>query len=118
MTVKKSDAVKQPRNSKPKKKATPGSWPKGRSGNPAGRPRSGCAIAQIWRDYLGEDAGDGRSRKERMIQRLYKIVDCETPSVAAAKLIVEIVDNADIMERLLALEIKLGIVTTEGRRTS
>jgi hypothetical protein len=102
---KKPDAVKQLKNSRRKKAATPGSWKPGVSGNPHGRPRSGFALAEIWRDYLDEDAGNGVNRKRRLIEQLYRIADSKAPSIPAIRLIVETTTSpASFEEQLVALQ--------------
>lgn len=81
------------------------SWKPGESGNLRGRPRAGSSLGEVWRNYLDAPAGlkDGRSRKERIAARLYNLV-IRGGSVPAAKLLVEQVANAELAERLAALE--------------
>ena len=50
-----------------------GRFVKGVSGNPLGRPKSGEAITEIFREFLdGQDDGDLVTRKQRLVEELYR----------------------------------------------
>ena len=50
----------------------PGTWPKGVSGNPHGRPPSGFTMAEILRDLLDVEVGD-RQRKVTVLERVVEL---------------------------------------------
>lgn len=61
-----SDGDKQQKNTeglKPK-------WKKGESGNPNGRPRSGFALADLFRKVAEETDDEGVTRRERIIRKI------------------------------------------------
>jgi hypothetical protein len=97
---KKKVAVKHRTNSR---KPTPASWKPGQSGNPAGRPRSGFALAEVLREFLDEP-GERGDRKRQLIQRLFRAATGKTVNIPAAKLIFDTYARTDIEERLARLE--------------
>jgi len=107
---------KQRRNRQPPKKRLPqrrsgGSWKKGQSGNPYGRPRSGHALAEVLREYLEDPHGrSGVSRKWHLIDRLYKLAVAREASVSAGRLLLERAMDLDLEHRVKELEEQLARV--------
>ena len=117
-------ADKQRRNRHPAKKRLPqrrsgGSWKKGQSGNPYGRPRSGHALAEVLSAYL-EDA-HGRSavsRKWHLIDKLFKMATAREASVSAARLLLERGMDLELEQRVRQLEERLAEVLKLVRGTA
>lgn len=63
----KKDTAKQEKSTKPKKPRG-GSWKKGVSGNPNGRPKTGESVAEYVREILEENDGE---RRTKIIMRAY-----------------------------------------------
>jgi hypothetical protein len=79
-------------------------WKPGQSGNPAGRPRSGLALAEVLRCYLDEPLKTG-DRKRKLIERLYSMAtSSDSGSVAAMRLLIETANRNELEERVIALE--------------
>jgi hypothetical protein len=91
--------VKQAKN----RHATATSWKPGKSGNPAGRPRSGFALAEVLREFLDEPVKKG-DRKRHLIQRLFSAATGKVTNIPAAKLIFDTYARTDVEERLARLE--------------
>lgn len=115
----KKSAYKQHKNSR-RIKPTPASWKSGESGNPAGRPRSGCALAEVFRNYLDDPVGpkDTRSRKEKLAEKLYSMATGKAGSVSAARVIIDLVGNFELEARLQALEQRVDLLTAGGPRVA
>ena len=116
MNTKKTDAVKQRESSKRKKAPTPASWRPGQSGNPAGRPPIGNSLAEVFRTYLDGSVTQGRTRKELLVERLFKLTDGTSSAVAAARLLVDTVAAFELEERLTRLEERVETVLAGDHR--
>lgn len=80
-------SVKQTKN---RRKAPRSAWKPGQCGNPAGRPRSGHALAEVLRSYLEDPYGRSNvSRKWHLIDRIYKLATAREASVSAGRLLLE-----------------------------
>jgi len=66
---------------------------KGRSGNPAGRPKKGQALTDLLRQRI-EDKEAGVSRKEKIIEKLIGMA--ESGDIAAVKYIFDRLDGRPI----------------------
>jgi len=97
------------------KRPAPGTaWKPGQSGNPAGRPRSGLALAEVLRDYLDEPMKTV-DRKRKLIECLFTMAtNKDSGSVAAMRLLIETVNKNEIEERVVALEENFARMTNRG----
>lgn len=67
---------------------------KGRSGNPAGRPKKGQALTELLREKLEETPGGTLTRKEKIVEKLIKLA--EGGNLLAAKYIFDRIDGRPI----------------------
>jgi hypothetical protein len=119
--------VRKPHETRPAKQArnrpkrpghrTSTTWQKGQCGNPAGRPRSGHALAEVLRAYLEDPHGhSGVSRKWHLVDQLYKLATARHPSVPAARLLLERADSDDLERTIADLETRLSALQAERAR--
>lgn len=66
-------------------------WKKGQSGNPKGRPPAGDAWAEILREMGEEIYEDGRARREKVCEQLFRMA--EDGDMRAIQLIIERVEG-------------------------
>ncbi len=104
--------VKQTKN-RPKRRGhrTRTTWRPGICPNPAGRPRSGHAFAEVLREYLEDRHGrSGVSRKWHLVDRLYRLAVAKDASVSAGRLLLERAMDLDLEQRVKELEEQLARV--------